>query len=55
MMKFLLNLVVKPASIKYKYIHRGTGNLMLALPTPLVYTYCITAVKGPIVAFGQHR
>jgi hypothetical protein len=36
MMQFLLNLVVKPASIKYKYIHKATGDLMLALLTPLV-------------------
>ena len=36
MMKFLLNLVVKPASIKCKYIHKGTKDLMLAVLTPIV-------------------
>jgi len=36
MMKFMLNLMVKPASIKYNYTHKGTRDLMLALLTPLV-------------------
>jgi hypothetical protein len=51
----MLNLVVKPADINYKYIHKGTGDLMLASLTPVVYTYYVTFIKGQIVAFWQHK